>query len=46
MQYLLMCCADEAKWAKLPESQRARIMDEYGKLVHELKKGHYQGARL
>jgi hypothetical protein len=38
MQYLLMCCADEALWAKLPEAERARIMDEYGKLVHELKK--------
>jgi hypothetical protein len=38
MQYLLMCCADEAQWAKLPDSQRAAIMDEYGKLVHELKK--------
>ena len=38
MQYLLMCCADEAQWASLPDSQRARIMDEYGKLIHELKK--------
>jgi hypothetical protein len=38
MQYLLMCCADEALWAKLPEAKRARIMDEYGKLVYELKK--------
>jgi hypothetical protein len=37
MQYLLMCCADEVQWAKLPDSQRAQIMDEYGKLVHELK---------
>ena len=38
MQYLLMCCADEAKWAKLPDSESARIMDEYGKLIQELKK--------
>jgi hypothetical protein len=37
VQYLLMCCANEAQWAKLPESQRAKIMEEYGKLVHELK---------
>ena len=37
MQYLLMCCFDEAQWAKLPDSQRARIMDEYGKLVYALK---------
>ena len=38
MQFLLMCCAEEAQWAKLPESQRAGIMEEYGKLIHELKK--------
>ena len=37
MQYLLMCCADEVRWAKLPESQRDKIMEEYGKLIHELK---------
>jgi hypothetical protein len=37
MQYLLMCCADETHWAKLPDSQRAKIMDENGKLIHELK---------
>jgi hypothetical protein len=37
MQYLLMCCFDEARWTKLPEAERGRIMDEYGKLIHELK---------
>ena len=37
MQYLLLCCADEVQWAKLPDSQRDKIMDKYGKLVHELK---------
>jgi hypothetical protein len=37
MQYLLMCCADEVQWAKLPDSQRAGIMEAYGKLIHELK---------
>jgi hypothetical protein len=37
VQYLLMCCADEAAWAKLPDAQRARIMEEYGKLIQELK---------
>jgi hypothetical protein len=48
MQYLLMCCADEAQWAKLPDAQRARIMDEYGKLIHELKKSGrlLAGAKL
>ncbi len=37
MQYLLMCCIDENLWAKLPDSQREGIMDEYSKLVGELK---------
>ena len=37
MQYLLMCCFDEAAWGKLPDVQRDRIMDEYGQLMHELK---------
>ena len=37
MQYLLMCCCDEALWAKVPDAERARIMGEYGKLIYELK---------
>jgi len=37
MQFLLMCCFDETQWAKLPEAEQGRIMDEYGNLVHELK---------
>jgi hypothetical protein len=37
MQFLLMCCFDEAAWARLPDAQRAKIMDDYGALVHELK---------
>jgi hypothetical protein len=37
MQFLLMCCVNEAQWAKIPDAERGRIMDEYGKLVHELK---------
>jgi hypothetical protein len=37
MQYLLMCCANETQWSKLPDAERKRIMSEYGKLVHELK---------
>jgi hypothetical protein len=42
MQYLLLCCADETQWAKLPDSQRDEIMDQYGNLIHELK----QSGRL
>jgi hypothetical protein len=37
MQYLLMCCGDEALWANLPDAERAKIMGEYGQLIHELK---------
>jgi hypothetical protein len=37
MQYLLMCCGDEAQWAKMPDAQRAKIMAEYGKFLQELK---------
>lgn len=37
MKYLLMCCFDEARWAQLGDSQRGRIMEEYGALVRELK---------
>jgi hypothetical protein len=48
MQYLLMCCFEEARWAQLPDAERARIMGEYGQLVHDLKKsGHLlAGAQL
>ena len=37
MQYLLMCCFEEEKWEKLPESDRSRIMSAYGRLVGELR---------
>jgi len=37
MQYMLMCCFEESRWMKLPDSERGRIMDEYGKLIHELR---------
>jgi hypothetical protein len=48
MKYLLMCCFDEARWARLPESQRGQIMDDYGQLMHELKQSGQllAGAKL
>jgi hypothetical protein len=48
MQFLLMCCFDETRWATLPEAERGRIMGEYGKLVHELKTSGWllAGAQL
>src|SRR5581483_6757094 len=48
MQYLLMCCFDEAKWAKIPEAQRDKVMQDYHSLLEELaKSGHLRaGAKL
>ena len=48
MQYLLMCCFDEKLWAKIPESQRDKIMQEYGAWEQSVaKSGHYRdGAKL
>ena len=48
MQYLLMCCFDEARWDQLPEDERARVMQDYGALCESLaKSGHYRaGAKL
>src|SRR5262245_4230824 len=48
MQCLLMCYIDEEVWAKIPESQREEVMQEYGKVVQSIvKNGHYRaGARL
>ena len=33
MQYLLMCCIDEALWARLPETQKGQVMREYDELL-------------
>ena len=48
MQYMLMCCFEESKWMKLPESERGRIMNDYGKLIGELKQSGVllSGAKL
>jgi hypothetical protein len=48
MQFLMMCCIDERRWQAVPESQREKIMDEYGNFIAGLKKaGHYlAGAKL
>jgi hypothetical protein len=48
MQYLLMCCFDEEAWVKVPESQRDKIMQEYGAWQQRMvTSGHYRaGAKL
>lgn len=37
MQYLLMCCFEETRWQKLPESERSGIMSAYTALIDELR---------
>lgn len=45
MQYLLMCCFNEERWAKLPNSQRDKIMQEYGRFEQGIvKSGHYRAS--
>jgi hypothetical protein len=48
MQYLLLCCFDEERWASLPESQRDQIMREYSAWKQDIAtRGHYRaGAKL
>jgi len=45
MQYLLMCCFNEERWTKLPNSQRDKIMQEYGQFEQSIvKSGHYRAS--
>ena len=48
MQYLLMCCFDEQAWERIPETQRASIMQEYATWVDAAaSSGHYvSGGKL
>jgi hypothetical protein len=38
MQYLLMCCIDEALWAGLPETEKGQVMREYDELLQAVGK--------
>ena len=45
MQYMLMCCIDEKAWTQLPESEKQRIMQEYGALIQSLvASGQFRGG--
>ena len=45
MQYMLMCCFDEERWAKMPETQKGQIMREYGEVIQGIvKSGHFRGG--
>jgi len=45
MQYLLMCCFNEERWAEIPESQREKIMRAYGEWDQSIvKSGHFRAS--
>jgi hypothetical protein len=45
MQYMLMCCCDEKAWTQLPDSEKHRIMREYGTLIQSLvRSGQFRGG--
>ena len=45
MQYLLLCCFDESRWSRLPESERADVMRDYGRFHAAIvESGHYRGG--
>jgi hypothetical protein len=48
MKYMLMCCFDEQAWAELADSERHRIMAEYGELIKSWAKSGrlLTGAKL
>jgi hypothetical protein len=45
MQYLLLCCFDETRWAQLPDAQQDQIMQEYSAFLQGLvKSGHFRAS--
>lgn len=45
MQYMLLCCFDEQRWAEMPDAERDRIMRAYGEFVQGIvRSGHYRGG--
>jgi hypothetical protein len=48
MQYLLLCCFEEARWTGLSQERRETIMKEYRTVLEDLSAtGHYlAGAKL
>ena len=48
MQYMLLCCFDEERWAQMPDAQKDQIMREYNAFIQGIvRSGHYRaGAKL
>lgn len=45
MQFMLMCCSENAHWRAIPETERDEIMREYGEWVDaHIASGHYLGG--
>jgi hypothetical protein len=45
MQYLLLCCVDEGRWATMPEAQKGQIMQEYSEFMQSIvTSGHYRAS--
>ena len=45
MQYMLMCCFDEERWARVPEAQKSEIMKEYDEFIQAVgKSGHLRAS--
>lgn len=45
MQYMLLCCIDEALWNGLSDTRREEVMADYNTLVQDIvESGHYRGG--
>ena len=45
MQYMLMCCSDEERWARVPEAQKGTIMQEYDEFLQAIREsGHLRAS--
>lgn len=45
MQYPLLCCFDETRWAQMPDAQRDQIMQEYREFIQDIvTSGHYRAS--
>ncbi len=43
MQYMMMCCIEESRWAALPQASRDAIMRDYDAWIGEMER---QGKHL
>jgi len=45
MQFMLMCCFDEGRWAAIPEAKKSQVMVEYGEVMQSIaQSGHLRGS--